>query len=262
MTFISNKDYWLQHAIANIKADYGDTVSAEAKNKDLLKFGRNQLIQTTKTTLMTLPTGIYNEVYLNSNSIDTMSSSLTTANALLQVEGHTVSGGVFTFVTQAATLNGRNKVTLTTPLARCTKAYNNGSVDTSGTVYFYENTAIVAGVPTDGNKVHLMIVAGLNNSEKASTTISNTDYYVVTEFYCDCLEKVATFGIVHLEVRLQGKVFRNVIDISANDTKDGRHEFHPYLVVPKNSDIRLRVTASSNNKDFSGGFEGVLLKVI
>ena len=256
------QDYWIKHAIDVIKATYGDTVSVEAKNKDLLKFGRCKQVQTTKTTLMTLPTGVYNETYVSTNIIDTVSSSSGSDTQEVTIEGHTISGGVFTFVTQNATLNGQSKVVLSTPLARCTRMYNNGSTDLVGSVYCYEDTAIVAGVPTDGTKVHCMIDAGLNNSEKASTTVSNTDYWVVTGFYGDCLEKVNTFGIVHFEVREAGRVFRNKIDKACNDTSPANHEFHPYIIIPKNADVRLRVSSSSANDDYSGGIEGVLLKVI
>jgi len=262
MTYITNKDPFITHAIQIIKADYGDTVSLEAKNKDLLKFGRNQTVQTIATTLMTLPSGIYNETYVSTNIITTISSTSVSDTQTLTLEGHTISGGLFTFVTQSVTLNGQNQVTLTTPLARANRLFNNDTTDLVGTVYVYENDTSAAGVPTTATGVHLMIVAGLNNSEKAATTVSNTDYYLITSFYGDCLEKVATFGVLRLELRLAGKVFRNVIDIASNDTNNGTHDFRPYLLIPKNSDIRLRASASANGKDFTGGFQGFLLKVI
>lgn len=68
--------------------------------------------------------------------------------------------------------------------------------------------------------------------------------------------------LVHLEIREAGKVFRNKIDRAANDTSPATFEFKPYLIVPKNADVRLRVSASSNDKDFSGGINGVLASVI
>jgi hypothetical protein len=262
MTFIPNQEYLVKHAIDVIKATYGDDVSVEAKNKDLLKFGRSKQVQTTKSTLMTLPTGVYNETYVSTNIIDTVSSSSASDTEIITVEGHTISGGVFTFVTQNATLNGQSKVVLETSLARVSRMFNTGSNDLVGDIYCYEDDTITAGVPSTGTKVHCMIENGLNNSEKASTTISNNDYWVVTEFYGDCLEKVNTFGILHFEIREAGSVFRNKIDLSCNDTSAANHEFHPYIIVPKNADVRLRVSSSSANDDYSGGIEGVLLKVV
>lgn len=254
-------EYFIKHAIDVIFATYGDVVSVEDKNKDLLKFGRNKLVQTTKSTLMTLPTGITNETYVSDNLITTISSSSGSDTQTLSLEGHTVSGGLFTFVVQTVTLNGQNQVTLTTPLARATRAYNTGATDLVGTIYVYQNDTDTSGVPDTNTKVHLMIDAGLNNSEKASTTLSNVDYWVVTEYYADCLEKVNTFGIVHFEIREVGGVFVNKIDNACNDTSPANHEFHPYLIIPKNADIRLRVSSSSSNSDYSGGIEGILLKV-
>lgn len=180
------------------------------------------------------------------------------------IEGHTTADGglTFTFVTQTKTLTGQTQATLDTPLARCTRMYNNGSTDLVGTIYAYETGTATAGAPDAPATVHCMIDAGLNNSEKASTTISNTDYWIVTGFYGDCLEKTSTFGILHLEIRRAGKVFRNQIDVTCNDSAPNRYEFRPYLIVPKNSDVRLRVSASAAGKDFSGGIAGMLAKVV
>lgn len=257
-------DYWLDHAVHVIENTYGDIVSVEQKHKDLLKFGRNKNIQTTKTTLMTFPAGVYDETYVTSNLITTISSSSVSDTEVVVVEGHTtLDGGLtFTFVAQTATLDGQNQVTLSTPLARCSRLYNDGSTDLIGSIYVYQNDTTTAGVPDTPVLVHCMIDAGLNNSEKGATTISGSDYWILESFYGDCLEKVATFGILHLEIRRAGKVFRNSIDISVNDSARGEHEFKPYLIVPKNSDVRLRVSASANGKDFSGGLQGVLAKVI
>jgi len=262
MSYTENKDYWLEHAKAVIASTYGDTISYEAKNKDLLKFGRDKLVQTTKSTIMTLPTGISNETYVSTNIINSIISTSAADTQIVTVEGHTISGGVFTFVTQNITLTGQTVVALTTALARVSRVFNIGSTDLAGTISVTETDTYAAGVPNTAAGVHLQVDAGVNNSEKAATTISNTDYWIVTSFYGDCLEKTATFGIIHLEVRTAGGVFINKVDISANDSNRGEHEFKPHLIIPKNADIRLRASASANNKDFSGGLQGILASVV
>lgn len=262
MTFIPGQDPRIKHAIEVIFATYGDVVSMEAKNKDLLKFGRNALCQTTKSTIMTLPTGIYNETYVSTNIINSIISTSAADTQVVTVEGNTISAGVFTFVTQNITLNGQTVVPLTTALARVTRVVNIGSTDLVGTISVSETNTYSSGVPVTAALVHLQVSAGFNNSEKASTTISNTEYWLVSSFYADCLEKVATYGIVHFEVRAAGGIFINKIDKACNDTSPAYHNFLPLLIVPKNADVRLRVSASANNKDFSGGIGGVLLKVI
>ena len=262
MSIYSSTDYWLEHAKAVILSTYGDNISYADKNKDLLKFGRNKLVQTTKSTIMTLPTGIYNEPYVSTNIINSIISTSAADTQIVTVEGHTISGGVFTFVVQSITLTGQTVVALTTALARVSRVYNTGSTDLAGTISVTQTDTYTAGVPNTAALVHLQIEAGLNNSEKAATTVSNTDYWIVTSFYSDCLEKTATYGVIHFEVRTAGGVFINKIDISTSDTTRGEHEFKPYLIIPKNADVRLRASASTNNKDFSGGMQGILASVI
>jgi len=254
------QDPWMEHAKQVIFAEYGVSVSMEAKNKDLLKFGRNALTNATKSTLMTLPAGIDNETYVSSNLINTISSSSASDTYSITIEGHTISGGVFTFVTQTLTLTGQTQKALTTALARVSRTYNNGSVDSVGRIYIYETDTSTAGVPTTAAKVHLIQEAGVNNSEKASTTLSNSDYWVITGFYGDCLEKTTAYAIIHFEVRLAGKVFTNKVDIAANTSSPAQHDFLPYIVIPPNADIRLRASANAAGKDVSGGIQGVLLK--
>ena len=258
---ITTTDPWIEHAKQIIFAEDGVNVTMEAKNKDLLKFGRNQLVNTTKSTLMTLPAGTDNETYVSTNIITQISSSSGSDTNSVTVEGHTISGGVFTFVTQNITLTGQTLKALDTPLARVTRIVNNSGTDLVGNIYVAQTDTLTAGVPDTDALVHLIVVAGINNSEKASTTLSNDDYWVVTGFYADCLEKTAATAIIYLEVREVGETFINKIDVAATTSFRGEHEFKPYLIVKPNSDIRLRSSANAAGKDVSGGIRGVLLKV-
>lgn len=262
-TIAANGDPWLEHAKRIIKKDFGDVVSLEAKDKDLLKFGRSTQIQTDLTTIMTLPSGTYNETYVSDNTISVVSSSQVGDTTTLVVEGHTIdSDSNLTFVTQEITLNGQNQVSLTTPLARATRAYNSGSTDLTGDIYVYEDTNSAGGVPSNASKVHLMIAAGLNQSEKCSTSISNNDYWIVTKIYADILTKLSSYAEVLFEIRRKGGVFREVASISASDAHNGVLEFKPYIIVPKNADTRLRAKADVNGRDVSGGIVGTLLTII
>jgi hypothetical protein len=261
MTLIRNTNNWIEHAKEIIFAEDGVRVSVEAKNKDLLKFGRNSLVNTLKSTIMTLPAGIDNEIFVNSNLINTMVSTNPGDTQTVELEGHTISGGLFTFVVQNVTLTGQTPVALSTPLARVSRIRNRlSATDLLGTIYVTEtDTFSAGGVPNTPSKVHIMVNAGLNNSEKAATTISNNDYWLVTKFYGDCLEKTATYGTVHFEVRLPGGVFFNLVDIAASTNFSGVHFFEPYVIIKPNSDVRLRALSSAVGKDFSGGIQGVLL---
>ena len=256
-------DYWINHALEVISNTYGDTASVYEKKKDLLKFGESSQVQTTKTTLMGLPTGTYNETYVSDNLITHFASSSGSDTQSIVVEGHTISGGVFTFVTQTVTLAGQTKTALTTPLARCTRIYNNGSTELVGTVYVAQDVTFTAGVPQTASAVHCIIEAGKQQSNKASTTISDQDYWIVTNFQSHWLEKGAGYAEVHLEIRLNGKVFREYAHMSVGDGAPvANNEFSPYLIVPANADVRLVATASAANKAVGGEIQGVLAKVI
>jgi hypothetical protein len=250
----------MEHAKRIIFSDYGDSVSLEAKNKDLLKFGRNENVQTTSTTLMTLPASTYNETFVSTNIITSIISTSAADGEEVTIEGHTVSGGDFTFVNQTKTLTGQTVATLGTALARVTRVYNSDATELAGVVSVTENDTYSSGVPDTASKVHLQIRAGQQQSEKAATTLSSVDYWVVTSFYADMLEKTAASADVDLEIRLSGGVFRQVADVSCSESHRGVFEFKPYLIVPPNSDVRLRARASANDKDISGGIHGALLK--
>lgn len=257
-------DYWMRHAVDVIKSTYGDDVSIYQKNKDLLKFGESSQVQASKTTLMDNLTGVYNESYItdNTNTITHFASSSGSDTQSIVVEGHTNDGsGNLTFVTQTVTLSGQTKTALTTPLNRCTRIYNNGSTDLVGNVYVAKDVTFTAGVPA--SDVHCMITAGKNNSNKASTSISSTDYWIITDFQAQWLEKGVGYAEVHLEIRLQGKVFREYAHIAVNDGSPvADNKFKPYLIVPANADVRLVATASAAGKYVGGEIQGVLAKVI
>lgn len=166
-----------------------------------------------------------------------------------------------TFVTQEATLDGQNKVTLSTPLARITRMFvkeQNRAANLVGTVYGYVDGAITAGVPNTASSVKIMIKAGKNQSQKASTSLSNQDYWLLTSIDISVLEKTTAFVDVELEVRREGGVFREQVNVTASSTCTSVFDFDPYLIVPKNSDVRLQATAGGANTSVTGVIEGYL----
>lgn len=256
-------DFWLEKAIVDIRKNYGHEVSVYQKGKDLLKFGRSESVQTsTKTTLMTLPSGIYNETYVADNLITHVSSSSGSDTVEIVVEGHTISGGNLTFVSQPVTLAGQTKTALTTPMARANRAYNNSGTDLVGNIYFYHDGTVTAGVPDNLTTVHLMIRAGENNTEKCATSISSTDYWIITGVYADVIEKIAATAEIVFESRVIGKVFREAFELTASNTSGTFRQGHPYHIIKPNSDVRLRALASAANAQVSGGIVGVLAKII
>jgi len=248
-------EYWIEHAKRIIRADYGANVSVEAKLKDLHKFGRNTAVGVAGSTIMTLPGSETHETYIASNLINSIISDDVDDTEIVTIEGHTISGGVFTFVTQSATLNGRTAVALDTDLARVSRVFTNNATPLVVNVYVTETDTYSLGVPQTDIKVHLMVAIGHNQSEKAATTIEDGTYWVVTIYYGDLLKKTAGFASVEFEIRLQGKVFRHHCQMDA-----GRQQyFAPYLIIPANADARLVALADASSTDVSGGIQGLLL---
>lgn len=266
-------DYWVRYAQEQVFADYGDRVSVRAKKKPLLKFGRTSDADNgSKVTLMTLPAGLYVETYPTTNAITTISSTDSGDTTTFTIEGHTVSSGVLTFVTQTGTLQGTTQVSLTTPLARATRLYNTGTSDWTGPIYVYETdtNSGTAGVPDTDNKVHLMVAAGNNQSEKCATSLSSTDYLFITQVYAS-LEKgsastvTADIELEHRVVSTSSKVFRPIgmeMTLRAGGSQQALIQFNPYVVIPANSDVRMVAVSNTNDTAISGHFNGVLASVV
>jgi len=254
----------IQHAVDLIESNFGDKVVISPKT--VLKFGRSLQVNTsTYATLMTLPSGVYNETYATTNAIDKFSSSNAGDTQSIVVEGHKLVGTDFVFVRQTVTLVGQTETALTTALARVSRVYNNNSTDFAGIIYIYEDDTVTAGVPQTDAKVHLMISAGqTNQSEKTATTISSTEYLIITSAFGSVNTKASTpLADLQIQIRLYGKVFRTVAiaAIATAGSNSVTVSFDPVVVIPKNADIRIRALGSANNIDVSGWFSGYFAKI-
>lgn len=259
----------VSQAEREILSTYGDVVSVEAKAKSLLKFGRNANVGTSYETVWEYGG---NETYVTTNAIDTVSSSSASDTATeMFIEGHTVSGtgtsSQFTFVTQTVTLNGQNKVTLATPLARVSRAYVANSTVLVGDFYVYEDDTLSSGVPTTATKVHMTVegaTSGHTQSFKAATTFSNTDYAIVTGGYAAVNKKTSANVDFVIEVRQAGGVFRPAggrIALQSGGQTTQQIQFDPYVIIPKNADVRVRAIASTTAVEVDASFQAYLAAV-
>ena len=257
-------DFWTRQAEAEVFNTYGDVVSVFSKAKSLTKFGAHPSLGTSQETVWSTGANLANESYLSTNGIDKISSSSGSDTVDIKIEGHTVSGGVFTFVVQTVTLTGQTAATLSTPLARVSRVYNVDATDLVGSLYVHEADTLSSGVPTTVAKIHARVPAGENQSFKCATTVSNTDYMFITSAAGACIKKTSGLAEFKLQIREAGGVFRSQFTFAA-DT-DGAstfsYNFRPYLLLPKNADIRMVATASAASTPVSGSFSGVLASVL
>jgi hypothetical protein len=244
-----------------IQATYGDYVSIDKKAKSLIKFGKSAALST--NTLETVWSVGGNETYISTNDISFISSSSASDTEQVTIEGHTVLNGEFTFVVQTATLNGQNAVGLTIDLARVSRMYNSDSTELVGRVVVYENATLSGGIPTDATKIHIDIPAGFQQSFKAATTFSNTDYFIMTGFYGAVSAKASAAVDFYVEIREAGKVFLPKGSFTASSTGGASDiSLDPAIIVPKNADIRIRAETVTNNAIVFGIFKGYLAKVL
>ena len=252
----------VEHSVQVIFTSYGDLVSVHDKGKFLYKFGRNRAINTSYQTLQ--PEG-GDETYATDNVIDKISSSNSADTQKVIIEGHTIdSQGNLTFVVQEATLAGQTETAIPTPLARCTRAYNNSATTFAGDIYIYEDDTVSAGVPQTAANIHLKVVSG-DQSEKASTSISYQDYFILTEVKVYCFDKSSEIIEMDLEIRRVGvtnQTFRRIFSTSAADGQPTNIIFEPPLIIPKNHDVRMRAKSAGASADVGGALNGYLAKVV
>lgn len=258
----AREDYWMALARKEILATYGDNVSVFQKAKSLVKFGRNNDVDTSTETVWTVGG---DETYVTTNAIDSISSgSGSDTSTTVTIEYHTVSGtgtdAEYTFGVQTAALNGQTRVPLDVPCARVSRMYvGTGQTAVVGTVEVYENTSLTAGLPTDRTKVHLQMLPARQQSEKCATTISYKDYYLLTGVVGGVTQKTSGVLEFELQIRQVGGVFRTVFEFGSGV---GNVQFKPYFIVSKNADVRIRATGSTTNLESEASLVGVLASVL
>lgn len=270
---------WTEYACREIADTYDAYVDPYTNAKSLNKFGRTRNADaSTRTTIAEFLGAAISETFVTTNAIDGIVSdgAMDADTGLVTVEGHTIdSSGNLTFVVQNATLTGQTKSTLATPLARCTRLYRTAGTFASpatalvGNVYAYASSGVTlsAGVPQTDSSVKCMIAAGEQQSQKAATSISSTDYWLVTEISASALRATGAGAKVdvELEFRTLGGVWRPAgatLSLRTDTTAWQSLLFTPYRIIPANSDVRLVAVSSLSDTYVSGTIHGFLARVV
>lgn len=234
------------------------------KPKTLRKFGTHDNLSATE--LETIWEVNSNEVYVSDNLINRVSSSHANDTQPIEYEGHTIDGdGNLTFVGGLlVTLQGQTPVELPTPVARHTLAINRGSTELNGDVYFYQSTATVtAGVPQETDLTHNKISGTASppqqTAQKAATSISQHDWWIITDWSASVRVKQDTRVNFYLEVRDKGGVFRVISTIAATAGQTFNRNYQPHIIVSPNSDVRVRAIAAATGAEVSSEINGYLV---
>lgn len=270
-------NYWIDHAAREIYEQYGERISVIEKRKTLHKFGRtNNADAGVLTTIAQFQDAVVNETYATGNTVDRIVSTNTNDTETMVVEGHTINGttGDKTFVAQEVTLTGQTPVALGTALGRVTRAYVKAGTfaspasDLVGDVTVFDNAAnsgLTGGKPDTDASVKIMVLgtAGKNQSEKASTSLSSTDYYLVREVVFSITRSTGANVNVDCDVEFRelGGVWRQVgveADLRSGASNIIHDEMEPYLIFPPNCDIRLVATSDTADTTVAGYMRGIL----
>ena len=270
--------YPIRQAINQIYEDYGDKVSVYHKKKSLDKFGLRSAVGTTFVTVMPMQGAELDETFETTNAITKAVSTSPSDVGQVTLECHTINtSGEFTFLVQTVTLDGTNEADLLFPVARANRGFATPSGDFSapaadlvGTISVFNGTnGSVAGVPVTPSATKLILLAGKNHSEKAATTVSNTDYYLLTGAYCGVGQAGGSATSVSFEIQTRdvanGGVWRPLgsqITVAVDGGNSRPIEFNPYRIVPKNHDVRIRAATNANTAQVYAELQGVLAKII
>ena len=245
----------LHRAELEILSTYGDTVSVAEKNKSLHIFGLRSDATTSDVLVANIQAGdgvLADETLLAANSITKIVSNHASDTMDVRIEGHTISGNDLTFVVQTATLTGTTPVTLSTALARCSLLkISSGTTDNAGIISIYEGGADTAGLPDAGAGVHNQMVVGDNKSHKGATSISSVDYLIITEIILSCHDTTGLEAVIELELKATDGVWFDRFEyaVSVAGTNSFVFEPHPYIIIPKNHDVKFLTKTASGTMD-------------
>lgn len=255
-------DFWAQLAVNQIYDEFGDIVRVGPRT--LLKFGRTDNADSgVATTVATYQDAVVNETFSTTNDIDSISSGDGGDTEEITVVGHTIASGVFTEVTQTVTLTGQTRAALGTPLARVNRAYTTSATALTGPIYIYVNGAITAGKPDTDADTKLIIAAARQQSQKAQTVIADTEYFLLTQLHAAIIRTQSVNMDIELQVRRVGESFRPVFEDTLRTTADPRfkEDFKPYIVIPKNSDVRVVATSNAANGIVFASLNGIYAEI-
>lgn len=224
------------------------------------KFGENPDIDTT-----TDPEDVHDlgdaYVFSATADIDTISSSNINDTMDVVVQGLDINRDE---VDVPVTLNGQNKVTLSTTLIRVNRAFNDSNTTILGNVYTYVDTAIVAGVPTDLTQARAQIRDGNNQTLMAIYSVPAGKTAYIYDYYAGISREKTSAATADFSLRIAlfEKKFRMRARIGTTSTGTSMwpHKYTFPIEVPEKSDIKIRCEkVGASNTAVMGGFDILLI---
>jgi hypothetical protein len=200
-------------------------------------------------------------IFSSTADIDSVSSSAADTQDIV-IEGLDSNWNI---VTQTVTLNGQNRVALSTDLIRVYRAYNDNSTNLSGHVFVYVDVTLSSGVPTDTTKIRAIIDPVNQQTEMAVYTIPAGKTGYLRDWYASTAGANRSSNyVIKLQAREFGKIFRikHTAALADNGTSAYQHEYKEPETFTEKTDIIItaQMTASgATDASISAGFDVVLV---
>lgn len=201
-------------------------------------------------------------IYSTAADIDSVSSDDASDTQTFEIQGLDINKDE---IIQTVTLNGLNRVALTTNLKNVFRVKNIGTTDNAGHIYCYVNTSLTSGIPTDTTKIRAVMQPGHNQTLMAVYTIPNGKTgYLQRVFASTSKANQDAQYIVDVFARKEGQVFQLKNRFALNDqaTSICTFDYEVPEKLSEKTDIELRVAIADIGKTkagVSGGFDIVLI---
>lgn len=199
--------------------------------------------------------------FSSTDDIDTISSSSTSDTIDMTIIGLDGDG---LEVTQTATLDGTNKVTLGTSLWRVNRMYNSNGTNLVGSTYCYVNGSTTAGVPDSATNVRAFVNPNDQQTLQSVYTVpaGKTAYFMGLEAsLTKGIGATGVNGIFTGKTRADGGVFRtqDQFVLLSNGKSKEANNFPIPLPFNEKTDFCPVVDVSANNLGASWAFTVLLL---
>lgn len=162
------------------------------------------------------------------------------------------------------TLVGQTQTAITATLGtpvRIYRAYNTGTTAIQGTVYFYENDTVVAGVPQTPANVRAVVNPSAQQTLMAIYTVPYGFTGYLKKWYTTMNRVQTSIAQMVWRSREKGGVFRTrqEIAIDSSSTSQWQYEYVTPIRLPAETDILVRAdTVTANNTGIAAGFDIIL----
>lgn len=261
-----DNELWVQQAINEVERQDGLSVSVELEKNSITRLGRN-FDMTADVPSIIWNVGINDETLpaAGSNPIDRVSSSSASDVETIALLGHTSDAfGNKSVVSLVITLNGQTPVVIDPPLHRVVDVARNAPPPLVGDVYVYEDSAVVAGVPSDLTKVHSKIDGslGYQRGNKAAVTISSDVYFFITSWSFSIDRQQSGFCDFTLDTKNLDSVFiERAVGTCSRDSGTDLIMFRPFLIMRPNADLFVRGTANGTGIRATTQVSGIVASI-